>query len=400
MNNVINKFLFAGDKFMPEMHLRQPQFVYSACGPFTRHKERIKKFKQTGDTRYIYRNELDKACFQHDFAYADHKDLITRTEADKVLRDKAYDIASNPKYDGYQTGLASMVYKFFHEKSPAELTAKPSSLARTGSGFKKPSSSILADELHKSIIRKFNKTKVYSQFKDNIWGVDLAEMQSLSRKNKGIKYLLGAIDLFSKYAFVIPLKDKKGISIVNAFNKIIKQSNRKPNKIWIDQGGEFYNNVFEKWLSGNDIIMYSTYNEGKSVVAERFIRTLKNKLNKHMTATGKKVYYDVLDNVVSKYNNTKHSTIKLKPIDVGDNNKKVYIDGHNEKDSRFKVSDRVRISKFKNIFAKGYAPNWSSEIFIIDKVNDTVPYTYNLKDLNDEENIGSFYDKELQNTIL
>ena len=117
--------------------------------------------------------------------------------------------------------------------------------------------------------------------------------------------------MYSKYAFVIPLKDKKGISIVNAFNKILKQFNRKPNKIWVDQGGEFYDNVFEKWLSDNDIIMYSTYNEGKSVVAERFIRTLKNKLYEHMTATGKKVYYDVLDDVVNKYNNTKHSTIKM-----------------------------------------------------------------------------------------
>ena len=135
--------------------------------------------------------------------------------------------------------------------------AEPSALARsslehTGSGFKKlknttkSNSLILADELHKPIIRNFNKRKVYSQFKDKIWGVDLADMQSLSRKNKGIKYLLCAIDLFSKYAFVIPLKDKKGLSIVNAFNKIIKQSNRKPNKIWVDQGGEFYNNVFEK----------------------------------------------------------------------------------------------------------------------------------------------------------
>ena len=268
MNNIINKFLLAGDKFMSEMHLRQPRFVYSACGPFTRHKERIKKFKQTGDTRYIYRNELDKVCFQHDSAYADHhKDLTNRTKSDKVLRDKAYDIASNPEHDGYQGGLASMVYKFFDKKS-------------TGSGFKKlknttkPNSLILADELHKPIIRKLNKRKVYSQFKDNKWGVDLADMQSLSRKNKGIQYLLCAIDLFSKYAFVIPLKDKKGISIVNAFNKIIKQSNRKPNKIWVDQGGEFYNNVFENWLSDNDIIMYSTYNESKSVVAERFIRTL------------------------------------------------------------------------------------------------------------------------------
>ena len=242
-----------------------------------------------------------------------------------------------------------------------------------------------------------------------MWGVDLADKQSLSRKNKGIKYLLGAINLYSKYAFVVPLKDEKRISIVNAFDKIIKQSNRrakgtsaqhvKPNKIWVDQGSEFYNNNFKKWLSDNNIIMYSTYNEGKLVVTERFIRTLKNKLCKHMTATGKNIYYDVLDDVVSKYNNTKHSTIKMKPIDVR-NNKRVYIDEHNEKDSRFKVGDRVRISKFKNIFAKGYTPNWSKEIFIVDKINDTVPYTYNIKDLNGEKIIGSFYDRELQKSIL
>ena len=145
--------------------------------------------------------------------------------------------------------------------------------------------------------------------------------------------------------------------------------------------------------------MYSTFNEDNSVVAERFIRTLKNKLYKHMTATGKNIYYDVLDDVVNEYNNTKHNTIKMKPKDVGDN-KGVYTDEHNEKDSRFKVGDRVIISKFKNISAKGYTPNWSKEIFIVDKINDTVPYTYKLKDLNGEEIIGSFYDKELQKTIL
>ena len=119
-----------------------------------------------------------------------------------------------------------------------------------------------------------------------------------------------------------------------------------------------------------------------------------------MTATGKNVYHDVLDDVVNKYNNNKHSTIKMKPIDVGDNNKRVYVDEHNEKDSRIKVGDRVRISRFKNIFAKGYDPNWSKETFIVDKVNDTVPYAYNLKDLNNEEIIISFYDKELQKTEL
>ena len=298
MNNIINKFLLAGDKFMPEMHLRQPQFVF---GPFTIHKERIKEFKRTGDTCLLYRNELDKACFKHDAAYEKYKDVENRLISDQKLKNSAYDIASNPKYDGYQRGLASMVYKCF-DSNVAPLDKK----AVSGKGIK--NNKILAEELHKPVIKKFNKRKVYSQFKNDIWGVDLADMQSLSKKNKVIKYLLCAIDLYSKYTFVVPLRDKKGISIVNAFNEIIKQSNRKPNKIWVDQGGEFYNHVFKKWLSDNDIIMYSTYNEGKSVVAERFIRTLKNKLYKHMTATGKNVY-SVLDDVINEYNNTKHNPI-------------------------------------------------------------------------------------------
>ena len=171
MNNVINKFLLAGDKFIPEMHLRQPQFVYSACEPFTKHKERIKKFKQTVDTRYIYRNELDKACFQHDSASADHKDLKNRTKLDKVLRNKTYEIAINPEYDGYQRGLASMVYKFFNKKSMGSGIAKDS----TKSSSLERSSLILANKLHKPAIKKNNKRKAYSQFKDNIWGVDLAD---------------------------------------------------------------------------------------------------------------------------------------------------------------------------------------------------------------------------------
>ena len=182
MNNKINKFLLVGDKFMPEMHLKQPGFTYSVCGPFTKRKERIKKFEQTGDTRYIYKNELDKACFQHDAAYADNKDLLNRTRADKILRVKTYTVASNPQYDGYQRGLASMVYKFFESKvySPDRNTV--------GSGINENIK--LANELHKPIIRKFNKRKVYSSFKDNIWGADLADMQLLSKFNKGIKYLL------------------------------------------------------------------------------------------------------------------------------------------------------------------------------------------------------------------
>ena len=183
MNNIINKFLLAGDKFMPEINLRQPQFTYIACGPFTKHKQRIQKFKETGDTNYVYKNELDKACFAHDAAYSDSKDLTKRTVADKILKNRAFDIAKDPKYDGYQRGLASMVYKFFDSKV---------SLI--------PENEHLADELHKPIIRKFEKRKVYSTFKDNIWGVDLADMQLLSKYNKGIRFLLCVIDIFSKYA--------------------------------------------------------------------------------------------------------------------------------------------------------------------------------------------------------
>ena len=301
---------------------------------------------QTGDTNYIYKNELDKACFVHDAAY-----LAKRTQSDKVLKDKAFAVANNPKYDGYQRGLTSMVYKFFDKKSK-------------GTGIKNDigENQQLANELHKPIIRKFKKRKVYSSFRDNIWGIDLADMQLLSKYNKGISYLLCAIDLFSKYAFVVHLKDKKGASIVNAFQSILNKSKRKPNKIWTDQGSEFYNTHFKKWLKDIDIIMYSTHNEGKSVIAERFIRTLKNKIYMHMTAVLKNVYYDALDDIVDKYNNTYHSTIKMKPIDVKGDSFAEYNEESNEKDPKFKVGDHVRISEYKNIFAKGYAPNWSKEI--------------------------------------
>ena len=143
MNNIINKFLLTGDKFMPEKHLRQPGFTYIACGPFTKNKERIETFMKTGSTDFIYRNELDKVCFRHDMVYGKAKDLVRRTQSDIVLRNKAFKIASDSKYDGYQRGLASMVYKFFHKKSK-------------GSGITNESNYQLANELHKSIIKKFN----------------------------------------------------------------------------------------------------------------------------------------------------------------------------------------------------------------------------------------------------
>ena len=197
MNDIINKFLLAGDKFMPEMHLRQPGFTYSACGPFTKNKERIQKFKQTGDSRYIYNNELDKASFQHYMAYGDFKDLAKRTAADKVLRNKTFNIAKNSKYDGYQKGLASMVYKFFDKKTKG---SGASTIANKSVIKSIPQNGQLADELHKPIIRKFKKRKVYSAFKDNIWAADLADMQLISKFNKGFIFFLCVVDIYSKYA--------------------------------------------------------------------------------------------------------------------------------------------------------------------------------------------------------
>ena len=212
-------------------------------------------------------------------------------------------------------------------------------------------------------------------------GVNLADMQSLSQYDKGIKYLLCAIDIFSKYAWVAPLKDKKGVSIVNAFQKIISKG-RKLNKIWVDQGSKFYNNSFKDFLKINNIEMYSTYNEGKSVVAERFIRTLKSKIFKHMTAISMNVYFDVLDDIVNKYNNTVHRTIKTKPIDVTSNSYAEYNEDFNKKDPKLKVGNHVRISKYKKFFAKGYTSNWSEEVFVVGKIKNTVPWTYVISDLN------------------
>ena len=155
INEIVNKFLLVGDKFMLEMYLKQPGFTYSACGPFTRNKERIEKFMQTGNTDFIYRNELDKACFQHDMVYGKSKILVKRTQSDKVLRDKTFKNASDPKY-GYQRGLASVVYKFFGKKSSeSSVAASLANKSATKPNYQHP------NELHRQIIRKFKRQKVY-----------------------------------------------------------------------------------------------------------------------------------------------------------------------------------------------------------------------------------------------
>ena len=170
-------------------------------------------------------------------AYGDFKDLNRKKAADKVSRDKAFNIAKNPKYDEYQRGFASMVYKFFDKRI-------------SGSGIKNKniSKKQLSEELQKPVIRKFNKRKVHSPSIDNIWGVDLADMQFISKLNKRFKFLSCVIDIYIKYACVIPLKDKKRITNTNAFQECLDESDCKPNKIWVDKGSEFYNRSMKSWL--------------------------------------------------------------------------------------------------------------------------------------------------------
>ena len=176
----------------------------------------------TGDSRYIYKNELDEAFFQHDMAYGDFKDLTNRTAADKVLKNKAFTIAKNPKYDRCQRGLASMIYKFFEKKTKGSGVTM---LANKSATKSTPQNEQLAEELHKPIIRKFKKRKVCSAFKDNILAADLANMQLISKFNKGFRFLLCVINIYRQYAWVVLLIDKKGASIVNAFQSIVKKKN-------------------------------------------------------------------------------------------------------------------------------------------------------------------------------
>ena len=261
----------------------------------------------------------------------------------------------------------------------------------------------LADELHKPIKRKFEKRRVLSHGVDEIWSADLVFMEKLSKWNKGYKYILTVIDVFSKFAWVLPLKDKKSISITNAFKSIVKNSNRKPQFLWVDKGSEFYNKTFKEWLKNNNIEMYSTFNEGKAVVIERFNRTFKANMYKQFTIQNNTIWYNILNELVKKYNSTKHNSIKMTPIEASKkiNEGTVYFNlyGDIEPSSakpKFKINDMVRISKYKrDVFDKGYTPNWSEELFKVDKIQYTNPITYKLKDLNDEGIQGSFYEPEL-----
>ena len=238
---------------------------------------------------------------------------------------------------------------------------------------------------------------------DDIWSADLTNsFQSLAKQNRNYKYMLNVIDLFSKYAYSIPLKSKSSDEVIGAFNKLF-QSGRRPNKLWTDQGTEFTNNKFKEFLKDNNIELYHVYNEGKACVIERFNRTLGEMIQKHLTTTQSSKYVDVLQKLIDEYNAKTHSTIKMSPHDgslLKNKNKvlKVFTEKPSNEIPKFSIGDRVRIYRYKRTFEKGYKPNWTKEIFIVSKIKKTNPLTYEIKDLNEEPILGSFYSQELLKT--
>ena len=234
---------------------------------------------------------------------------------------------------------------------------------------------------------------------DKIWAADLADMKAFEKDNDGYTFLLLVIDIFSKYGWIVPLKNKKGVNVAKALENIFQE--RKPEKLWMDKGAEFYNKDVKKLLD-----IYSTENEEKSSIVERWIKTMKEKMWKYFTDNNTYRYIDILPDLVKDYNNTVHTSIKITPIEASKKEneltvwRNLYPDRYkiHNLQPKFSVGDEVRITKKKKVFEKGYTTRWTEEIFTIKKIRDTNPITYKLEDLQGEEIKGSFYEQELQKT--
>jgi hypothetical protein len=248
-------------------------------------------------------------------------------------------------------------------------------------------------------VKHFRKRRVIVNGIDEIWAADLIDMQAFAKFNGGIKYLLTVIDVFSKYGWIALLRNKTGLEVAEAFKKIFNE--RRPKKLWVDKGKEFHN----KNVKSLGVELYSTENEEKSCVVERWNRTMKEIMFKYFTANNTRRYVAVLDEMVNKYNNTRHSSIKMTPVDASErkHERAVWLNMFGSETAlkltlKFKIGDRVRITKKKEIFDKGYLPRWTEEVFTVSQIQYTDPPTYKITDANGEEINGSFYEQELQIT--
>lgn len=257
----------------------------------------------------------------------------------------------------------------------------------------------LVEELHKPARRNYPRRKFNMRGLDETWQADLVEMQPYARENKDIKYLLTIIDVLSKFAWAVPVKRKTARDVTAAMESVLRQG-RVPTNLQTDNGKEFYNVNFQNLMSKNHINHYSSYSNLKASIVERFNRTLKNKMWLKFSLRGTYKWLDILPDLVAAYNDTKHRTIAMKPKDVTAANVETLIkrcsqDPRNRRVLKFKIGDKVRVSKNKHVFEKGYTPNWTTEIFTVNQVMSTIPVTYKLKDYQDEPIAGGFYEEEL-----
>ena len=340
-------------------------------------------------------NRIDKAAYHHDICYLKNNDTETRNRVcDKNMLEEMKNIYNPSLRERMERGLVSTLIGTKKRFGWGVVNG-------TGYNVKKKKFSVLAEELHKPVKRKFRKRRVLVSGIDKIWAADLADMKALSKENEGYKFLLLVIDTFSKYGWIVPLKNKKGETIVKALKEIFKESGRRPDKLWTDKGREFFNKDVRDL-----VYLYATENEEKSSIAERWIRTMKEKMFKYFTDNNTYNYIDALPELVEDYNNTVHSSTKLTPTDASkeENELKVWRNLYPDRyktsrlNPKFSVGDKVRITKKKKDFEKGYTARWTEEIFTIKEIRETNPITYKLKDLKGEEIEGTFYEPELQKT--
>ena len=413
---------FIWAKYKGKKHL--PSYNY--LGPNTRLDIRLNEnsIPKSGEEPI---NAIDHLAYIHDLAYQNSNNIKDRHRADQEMINglKQLKNLSIP-----QKLIRQLIIKIFQAKilTGGQLTkseklgqgaraAKTEAIknlydskqTKTNQESKQKIRKTLAAELHKQFKRPKQLRKVYFKSKDNIWNADLIIMP----QQNGFKYILTVMDGYTRYAWTVPLKDKKGETVANAFKEIMKKSNRKPNKLWVDQGKEFYNQHMYKIFKfkNEDILekdengeyknhIYSVFNSGKNPAIERFNKTLTNKLWKQFTVQENQKWLNILQTITSKYNNTIHRTINTTPSLASKNPSLVKIkeEIYSNKKPKFKINDRVRIFKYKNKFEKGYRGYWTKEAFKVTKINNTNPIMYTIQDLNIEKIQGSFYTEELQKT--
>ena len=357
-------------------------------------------------------NRIDEAAMIHDVKYIS-TNLQDRHKADVDLIHANNNITSPTAREKLERGLVNMIMKMkittgTGQPRKAKLEAikklydNPDIADPIQETQEVHDDDSLAKELHHQYRKPKNFLKVQVPYKDHTHASDLAVMPKKSKE--GYKYILVVIDLYTRYGWAIPMIDKRQETLAESFEIYFHKDNRIPEYLWFDREAGITSKYFKKFASDNNIHIYHTYNEGKSVFAERFILTLKNMMWKHFTAIGNQQWDNsLLQAIVSKYNNNIHSSINTTPLQASTDDVVVETSSeppHRKARGKFRVGDRVRIFKYKTLFEKGYSAKWTNEIFLIKHVRNTNPITYRLIDLKGEDILGMFYDNELQNTVF